>query len=143
MITTQMTLRYIIVFCVWMTGFSIGSVAQAASSSCRPSEAGTWVNEQARPKQLSGLQIEAQCSGIDLSFRARAFTRCAPRDCKWGFTKGKRRQDGVLQFLFTGFFSSKTIVVRPMGQRLEVSVTTHFDDPSKPQILENYILEKD
>ncbi|WP_068311403.1 hypothetical protein [Polycladidibacter hongkongensis] len=110
---------------------------------CPPFEAGTWINKAADAKEPARVEIEVDCSIKPVELKARVFTRCAPRDCKWGWTSAYRRPDGVLTAEFSGFFSRKELTMRPLGNRLEISVYTHFEDGKRPSAYRSYKLERD
>ncbi len=82
-----------ICMCVYMFAFLI-SAAQAQSycevRKAEMMELGIWENPQAQLKDLSRLEIEGDCVEGRLFVRARAFTSCSPRDCKWGWLTGSR-----------------------------------------------------
>ncbi|AEV35132.1 hypothetical protein PSE_0620 [Pseudovibrio sp. FO-BEG1] len=103
-------------------------------------ELGKWENPKARLKELSQIEVEGECIDNQLVVRARAFTSCSPRDCKWGWAAGQLSFSGVLTFRFGGFFKAQYIELRPMGQRIQAYVRTENHDPTIPNKTRSYIL---
>jgi len=103
-------------------------------------ELGNWENPKARLKELSQIEVEGECIDNQLVVRARAFTSCSPRDCKWGWAAGQLSFSGVLTFRFSGFFKAQYIELRPMGQRIQAYVRTENHDPTIPNKTRSYIL---
>lgn len=104
------------------------SVARA-DDRCRIPEAGHWYNSEARTQQIRRIEIESHCSGGIIVTRMRAFTRCAPRDCKWGWTDAIRLTNGRLLARFPGFFGAREIEIISMGSRIEALVKIDSHDP--------------
>lgn len=109
---------------------------------CPLPEDGIWINPDAKPKQLARLEIETKCANDQVDARIRAFTKCIPRDCKWGWTKAELRDGGGLRVLLIGFLSSKIIDVRGFGDSLNAYVTNVTNDGSLPDTTEAYTLKR-
>ncbi len=105
-------------------------VAEArAKDRCRIPEVGHWYNSAAQIQQIRRIEIESHCSGGLIVSRMRAFTRCAPRDCKWGWTQAIRLTNGRLIARFPGFFGAREIEIISMGSRIEALVKIDSHDP--------------
>ncbi|WP_417668458.1 serine/threonine protein kinase [Roseibium sp.] len=109
---------------------------------CPLPEHGTWVNPDAAPKELSRLEIETKCENNTVFARIRAFTKCTPRDCKWGWTKAEMRDGGGLNVVLVGFLGAKVIDVRSFGDRLDAFVTDVKHDPRFPDQVKSYSLRR-
>ncbi len=107
---------------------------------CPLPEDGIWVNPKAKAKELSRLEIETKCIDDQVLARMRAFTKCAPRDCKWGWTKAELREGGGLSVLLVGFLSSKYIQVRRFGDYLDTLVIDAAHDEAIPRKKSTYNL---
>lgn len=118
------------------------SQVQAQRIYCPLPEDGTWINSEAKPKQISRVEVQSRCENEQVFVRARAFTSCIPRDCKWGWTQGELRSDGAIMVLLTGFFSSKQLTMKAFGDVLDVKVTDITNDASQPVEDEVYNLQR-
>ncbi|SDU47129.1 hypothetical protein [Stappia sp. ES.058] len=114
-----------------------------AQDPCRIPETGHWINPSARTQQIRRIEIESDCKSGQLVARMRAFTKCAPRDCKWGWTEVYRTSNGRLFARFAGFFGSREIQVIPMGNRIEALVTIDPHDPKEPDAFHAAILSRE
>jgi hypothetical protein len=114
-----------------------------AQDPCRIAETGHWVNPSARTQQIRRIEIESHCEGGRVVARMRAFTKCSPRDCKWGWTEVYRTSNGRLFARFAGFFGSREIQVIPMGNRIEALVTIDPHDPKEPDSFHAAILSRE
>ncbi|GGF02108.1 hypothetical protein H1W37_15095 [Stappia taiwanensis] len=117
--------------------------ALADEEHCRIPEAGSWVNPAAQTRQIRRIEVTSACIDGEVMARMRAFTHCAPRDCKWGWTEASRRADGRLFARFEGFFSAREIVIVRMGERIEARVTTVPHDPREPKAFHRAIMMRD
>ncbi len=104
-----------------------GAVPQAVA--CDTYEAGEWRNNRPAMRQLSRLEIEADCIENAAVIRVRAHMRCAPRDCKWGWSEGVRIGHRIVAD-FNGFFGSRKVSVTAMGDRMEAMVSNFPHDPT-------------
>lgn len=122
--------------------------AQAADNVCSITDAdlreiGVWSNSDAERNELTELEIEGFCLDGEVVYRARAYTECSPRDCKWGWSHGARDFSGVLHFSFGGFFKSLNMEVRPMGKRMQAYVHTESRDTGIPSRTKSFVLTRD
>lgn len=101
-----------------------------AKDKCRVAEAGRWINPGAAFQQIRVIEIESHCRGKQIVMRMRAFTRCAPRDCKWGWVDATRTRDGRVDAVFPGLFGAREIQVIAMEERVEALVTYRPHDRS-------------
>lgn len=109
---------------------------------CPLPEHGIWVNPHAKPKELSRLEIETRCVDETVYARMRAFTKCAPRDCKWGWTNAELREGGGLRVMLVGFLGSKVIDVRGFGSSLDAFVTDYTHGQSQVDQVKSYSLQR-
>lgn len=116
--------------------------AEAQRIYCPIPEDGAWVNPEAKPKEISRVEVESKCRDEQVFVRVRAFTSCIPRDCKWGWTKAEMRSDGVIKVLLIGFYSSKQITLKAFGDLLDVRETTVTNDLSLPNETKVYNLQR-
>ncbi|QUS56093.1 hypothetical protein [Pseudovibrio brasiliensis] len=131
--------------CTLLSTFAFFASEGQAQTACEVrksemAELGNWENPKARLKELSQIEVEGECIDNQLVVRARAFTSCSPRDCKWGWAAGQLSFSGVLTFRFGGFFKAQYIELRPMGQRIQAYVRTENHDPTIPNKTRSYIL---
>ncbi|SDR23774.1 hypothetical protein [Pseudovibrio sp. Tun.PSC04-5.I4] len=140
-----MTLRQITLACMLLGGFvPYASVAEAQQAcEIRKSEMlelGNWENPKAALNELTSVEVEGYCIDDKLAVRARVYTSCSPRDCKWGWAPGQLSFSGVLTFRFGGFFKAQHVELRPMGQRIQAYVRTESHDPTIQTKTRSYIL---
>lgn len=109
---------------------------------CPIPEDGIWINPEAKPKEISRVEVESRCENEQVLVRARAFTSCIPRDCKWGWTKGELRSDGAVKVLLIGFLSSKQMTLKAFGDLLDVRVINIINDLSEPNVTKVYNLRR-
>ena len=125
-------------------GFLLLSAAPSLAQRiyCPIPEDGVWVNPDAKPKEISRVEVESRCEDDQVHVRVRAFTSCIPRDCKWGWTKAEMRSDGVIQVLLIGFLSSKQISLKAFGDLLDTRVINIVNDLSEPRTDQTYNLQR-
>lgn len=113
-----------------LLGWAVPSEARVY---CPLPEDGVWINPKAVAKELVRLEIETKCVDDQVFARMRAFTKCIPRNCKWGWTKAELREGGGLQVHLIGFLSSKFISVRRFGDVLDTQVIDISHDEAIPR----------
>lgn len=118
------------------------SPSKAQRIYCPLPEDGVWVNPDAKPKEISRIEVESKCENEQVFVRVRAFTSCIPRDCKWGWTKGELRSDGAIDVLLIGFLSSKQITLKAFGDLLDTHVINVVNDLSEPRTEQTYNLNR-
>ncbi|EFO32826.1 putative serine/threonine kinase protein [Roseibium sp. TrichSKD4] len=109
---------------------------------CPLPEDGIWINENAKAKQISRIEIETKCVDDTVQARMRAFTKCIPRDCKWGWNKAELRDYGGLRSDLMGFLTAKVLFVRNFQGYLDVRLIEVPHDPNLPQSEESYTLTR-
>jgi hypothetical protein len=113
---------------------ALPAAAQDSASPCPIPEEGIWLTQNAKRKQLTQIEVKSRCDGQQLTIRARAYTSCIPRDCKWGWTEAFYRADGSLRVELKGFYGMRVIDMRIFGgQRMEATVMA---DPHDPEVVE-------
>ncbi len=110
---------------------------------CMIAEAGEWFNGAAKTNQLRRLEIESECQAGRIVIRIRAFTKCAPRDCKWGWTRARRNGLGQLEVTFSGFFGARSMLLSQMGDRMEAAIALEYHDPLQLDRFETVILTRE
>ncbi|MBN9672857.1 serine/threonine protein kinase [Roseibium aggregatum] len=125
-------------------GFLLLSVSSCFAERiyCPLAEDGNWVNPDAEPKEISRVEVDSRCENEQVHVRVRAFTSCIPRDCKWGWTKGERLDNGAIEVLLIGFLSSKKITLRAFGDVLDTHVVNITNDLSRPNREKVYNLQR-
>lgn len=118
-------------------------IAVAAENRCRIPEAGRWYNPRAAMQQVRIIEIESHCSGGRIVSRMRVFTRCAPRDCKWGWTDAIRLTNGRLLARFPGLFGAREVEIIPMDHRIEALVKIQSHTAGVQDGFHAAILERD
>uniref|UniRef100_UPI003BA88B76 hypothetical protein n=1 Tax=Stappia sp. TaxID=1870903 RepID=UPI003BA88B76 len=117
--------------------------AAAADERCQVPEAGRWINRNADYQEIRILEIESHCRGKQIVMRMRAFTRCSPRDCKWGWTDAWRNASGRVEASFPGLFGAREIQVITMEKRIEALVTYRPHDRSNAAEFHAAIMVRD
>ncbi|MBD8891797.1 serine/threonine protein kinase [Labrenzia suaedae] len=106
-------------------------------------EHGTWINDKAAPKELTRLEIQTECVNNAVQVRVRAYTKCIPRDCKWGWTDGQAWPGGGIRVVLVGFFGSKQFDLRAVGDRMDAYVTNALHDPTQQETVKSYVLRRE
>ncbi|MFD1697201.1 hypothetical protein [Roseibium aestuarii] len=109
---------------------------------CPLPEHGIWINDRARPKELTRLEVETRCENNQVHARVRAFTSCIPRDCKWGWTTAEFRDGGGLRATLIGFYMTKLLEIRGAGDRLDAKITEVSHDAERTRTEETYSLRR-
>ncbi len=98
---------------------------------------GRWVNTDADTRGMTRLFVRVRNGKI----RVRAFGRCQPQDCDWGWVRGRAYGQDVsssaldtakaVTAFFKQSFARRTLVMGiGRGRRLRVRVLTHYTDSS-------------
>ncbi|WP_209000121.1 hypothetical protein [Pannonibacter tanglangensis] len=109
---------------------------------CPLPEEGIWVDKAAKWQELTRLEVEATCVDDRVQVRARAFMRCSPRDCKWGWTEAELRPGGGVRVRLEGFFGTRDIKMRAFGDNIEADVLVVPHDPLQQEELTSHILKR-
>jgi hypothetical protein len=117
--------------------------AAATEARCQAPEDGRWINHNADLQQIRIIEIESRCRGNRTEMRMRAFTRCSPRDCKWGWTDAWRNDRGRIEASFPGLFGAREIQVIAMDRRIEALVTYRPHDHSNAAAFHAAIMVRD
>ena len=133
----------LIPFVVTLTVILTAPIAVAAENRCRIPEEGRWYNPRAATQQVRIIEIESHCSGGRIVSRMRVFTRCAPRDCKWGWTDAIRLTNGRLLARFPGLFGAREVEIIPMNHRIEALVKIQSHTAGVQDGFHAAILERD
>ncbi|TYC49460.1 serine/threonine protein kinase [Rhodobacterales bacterium] len=132
-------------FVLLTVGLLLMSAVSASAAEriyCPLPEDGVWVNRQAKPKEISRIEVESRCENETVHVRVRAFTSCVPRDCKWGWTKGELDSTGRIKVLLIGFLSSKQLSLKAFSDLIDVQVISIVNDLSEPHVETVYNLER-
>jgi len=109
---------------------------------CPLPEDGIWVNRHAEAKEITRVEVETRCVDDEVIARMRAFTKCIPRDCKWGWTGATLRDNGSISVNLVGFLSTKVLTVRAFGGMLDVQEVDVPHDEGLPARKRVYNLER-
>ena len=126
-----------------VTWFFWPEPTEAETIACFIEETGTWENPNARPGDVSRVQVESACEGSRLVHRVRVHTKCAPRDCSWGWTQGVEKSAGHFVATFSTFSAYRYFRMDVSGDRAKVSVTYDFHDDRKPDEVGSFNLRRD
>lgn len=111
-------------------------VAQAAAASINQFS-GTWKNLDPATGGLTTLRVDVRGTRVGI----RAWGKCHPRDCAWGYAEGTAYASSVsddlgetaqaISTIYITSFSQTILVIRPAeGGQLEVEWMTRFTDQS-------------
>lgn len=109
---------------------------------CPLPEDGIWVDRKAKMQELTRLEVESRCVDDRVEIRARAYMRCNPRDCKWGWTPAVLRSGGGVTVRLDGFYGSRIIEMRAFGEQIEAYVTAKPYDPLLQEVVTSHILSR-
>ncbi len=127
-------------------GLPITAQPVSAAESCPlPDEAGRWVNQDARKRgDVSIIEISHDCAadGSD-QWRIRARALCQPRNCTWGFSGGRRSENGALVALFRTFAAERWVVMRVAGTQMNVRLLHDFRDARRADERQAAVLTRD
>lgn len=126
---------------LFLLTISLAANAQQDDGCVQP-ETGIWTNAKAVSKQITRLEVTTQCPGGAIYYRVRVFVKCAPRDCKWGWTDGIRLSNGRLIADFPGFFAAKRVEMSVAGDRMHINATDSFHDRTQPDQHQSLILKR-
>ena len=119
------------------------AAAQAAGRVyCPLPEDGIWVDRKAKRQELTRLEVESRCVDDKVEIRARAFMRCSPSDCKWGWTEATLRPGGGVNVRLLGFYGTRIIDIRAFGDQVEAYVTAMPHDPTRQEVVTSHILSR-
>ncbi len=116
--------------------------AQQSAGCQTPRIAATWINDDARVKEVSSIEIEHFCPSSSTfgEWRARLKTRCHPRDCTWGWTTAKQTDPTTLRASFQGFYTTIFLTMRFSAGSLLVEMESHTQNDSAS--VSHYRLER-
>lgn len=109
---------------------------------CPLPEDGIWVDRKAKMQELTRLEVESRCIDDRVEIRARAYMRCNPRDCKWGWTEATLRPGGGVNVRLLGFYGARIIDIRAFGDQVEAYVTAMPHDPMRQEVVTSHILSR-
>ena len=110
--------------------------------SCYSEETGLWRNKNAKPGDVSQIQVETHCEGNRLVHRTRTFTKCAPRDCSWGWTPGVRGNNGSFTAFYTTYSAHRLVDISVYDAHMEAAVKNDFHDSRKDDKIARYKLTR-
>lgn len=123
---------------------ALSTSSQAAETiACYSEETGTWTNPNADPGDVIRVEIESHCVGKKVAYRTRTFTKCAPRDCTWGWTPGAKQGSGAFVATFATYSAYRYLEMKVNGDRAMVYVTYDFHDDRKPNQASSYVLHRE
>lgn len=109
------------------------------ASACEvPALAGVWENPHANVTQdLTRLEIAHVCQSelsggravlAGTTWTVRAFSKCSPRDCKWGRERAEIDGKGRLVVIFPTFSARRTLHISAAGHAVYVDVEVDYHD---------------
>ncbi|WP_321343490.1 hypothetical protein [Breoghania sp.] len=116
--------------------------AQAETIACFIEATGTWVNPKARPGDVTTVEIQSHCEGGDLVHRVRVKTKCAPRDCTWGWTKGYVER-GRFVASFSTFSAHRLIEMQVAGDNALIYVSNDYHNARRQDENASFRLKRD
>lgn len=118
---------YLILAALILAAFSFGSPVNAETCEIHELE-GSWVNVRAEKKTLHSIDVKTVCEqNSDITkLKIRAFEKCHPRDCSWGWSELVDLGQGELVAVFKTFIAVRRLELSTIGNRLRVSVVTDF-----------------
>lgn len=108
--------------------------------SCYSAETGVWRNRHAKAGDISQIEVETSCEGNRLVHRTRTFTKCAPRDCSWGWTPGIRGHNGRFTATYTTYSAHRYVDINVSDARMDAYVENDFHDRRKENKSGTYTL---
>ncbi|AXS39044.1 hypothetical protein [Breoghania sp. L-A4] len=127
-------------------GTTLAVVYERASNpefnACYAPETGVWRNRNARSGDVSRIEVETECQDNRLVHRTRTFTKCAPRDCTWGWTKGIRAGNGRFQAIYTTYSAHRFVELAVNDSRMDAYVENDFHDPRKKRERQSFTLRR-
>ena len=120
---------------VFLLVISAAGFARADEPCRAPPEAGEWAHPRPDTNMLSSLEIEHFCTPDQRfgDWKIRAKSRCFPRDCTWGWSPAQRHGRDDLYAGFQGFYSTRFLLMRTYGDRMEVDVKIVYGDEKRPE----------
>ena len=125
-------------------------LARPAAACDVPPLAGVWENPHATATQdVTRLEIAHVCQtrasgGMSLlhgkTWTVRAFSKCAPRDCKWGREAGEVDAEGRLVVMFATFSARRTVYIRHAGHAVYVDVEVDYHNGKAKDRKESLVL---
>ncbi|MEM8840078.1 MAG: hypothetical protein AAGE89_18510 [Pseudomonadota bacterium] len=104
---------------------------------------GHWENVRQETNVLSRIEIVRDCeAGEEGPVRIRAFEKCHPRDCSWGWVTAGVDDRGRLIAKFATFTADRYLIVEPMNLRMRVDLALDFRDDEKKDTFSSFVLVK-
>ena len=116
---------------------------EAETLACFIEETGTWTNRHARSGDITRVQVESQCKGNRLVHRVRVLTKCAPRDCTWGWAQGAKKPGGRFVATFATYSAYRYFQMDVTGDHALVSVTYDYHDERKDNEAASFRMVRD
>lgn len=118
--------------------------ASAASETfaCYTEETGAWVNPRPRKGDVARIEVESKCDGDRLAHRARTFTKCAPRNCSWGWTPAEKIGSRPFMAVFATYSAYRFVEMKVNGNRMDIYVTYDFHDDRKSNAAYSFVLHR-
>ena len=141
----------IFVACMCALLVATAAAMPVAARACEvPPLAGAWENPHASETQdVTRLEIAHACQTHLTGGRAalsgttwtvRAFSKCAPRDCKWGREAASTDDEGNLVVVFATFSARRTLHIRHAGHAVYLDVDVDYHDARTADRVQNLVL---
>lgn len=138
--TVAIAIAFTVIAAAGTTFYVMNEQAPPAYRLCYAQETGVWRNDSARPGDISVIQVETRCENNRLVHRTRTFTKCAPRDCSWGWTPGVRGTNGRFSAYYTTYSAHRLVDLRVNDQLMEAHVHNDFHDARKGEETSRFTL---
>ncbi|WP_321500116.1 hypothetical protein [Breoghania sp.] len=99
--------------------------ARAETIACFIEATGNWVNRKARPGDVSRVEIQSHCEDGQLLHRVRVKTKCSPRDCTWGWTRGRVEGSRFVAY-FSTFSAHRVVEMQVAGDNAIIYVSNDY-----------------
>lgn len=122
----------------------------AALAQCdAPAPAGIWENRHAKDQDLTRLEIIHACTKgqhgsysiiAGTSWTIRAYSRCSPRDCKWGREAAYMDEQGRLVVKFKTFSARRALRITPAGSAISVEMLIDYYGAGRDDVKAEFFL---
>lgn len=120
---------------VFLFILSVVGFAGVARADCEESPlAGLWKNARADIQELSRLEIETVCDRGHVLLRVRAYSKCLPRDCKWGRELAYPDRGGNFLVVFSTFSANRLLYFARVGDALHVTLNIDYRDAQRQAV---------
>lgn len=118
----------------------------------KPYLAGEWDRPDAKLREFNHVQVSFKCRTVilpdgaeraEIDWFMRAYNRCSPRNCIWGYSPAHVDERGRLVAEFSTFYSQRVVTVEPGGSGIKATVFTDYGDAALEDTREAFFLVRD